>query len=120
MLLWHGWVVLIDLFRYANIYATHPNVSTLFADQHVARRVAAKALAFAQVPLARYGQPTVMDMVYTPTLTPLLVLAQESGCPTVGGIQMLVGQGALAFERWTGVLAHTVLLAMHQSVIGIT
>ena len=49
VLLWHGWVVLVDLFRYANMYATHSNVSTLFADQFVARRVAAKALAFSQV-----------------------------------------------------------------------
>ena len=75
---------------------------------------------FARVPLAHYGHPTVMDMVYTPAVTPLLALARQAGCPTVGGIEMLVGQGALAFERWTGVAAASVLQAMRQSVIGIT
>ena len=46
---------------------------------------------------------TVYDIVYTPPMTTLLTAADEKGCPIVGGIGMLVHQGAIAFERWTGV-----------------
>ncbi len=45
----------------------------------------------------------VYDIVYTPPVTPLMKAAAERGCPTLGGIGMLVYQGAIAFERWTGV-----------------
>ena len=45
----------------------------------------------------------VYDIVYTPPMTTLLIAAAEKGCPIVGGIGMLVHQGAIAFERWTGV-----------------
>ena len=45
----------------------------------------------------------VYDIVYTPPVTPLMKAAAERGCPTLGGIGMLVHQGAIAFERWTGV-----------------
>lgn len=44
----------------------------------------------------------VYDLVYNPEQTPLLTQAQEAGCPTLGGLAMLVYQGAEAFERWTG------------------
>ncbi len=46
---------------------------------------------------------TVYDIVYTPPMTTLLTTAAEKGCKIVGGIGMLVHQGAIAFERWTGV-----------------
>ena len=45
----------------------------------------------------------VYDIVYTPPVTPLMKAAAERGCQTVGGIGMLVHQGAIAFEKWTGV-----------------
>lgn len=45
----------------------------------------------------------VYDIVYTPPMTTLLTIAAEKGCKIVGGIGMLVHQGAIAFERWTGV-----------------
>jgi len=44
----------------------------------------------------------VCDMVYNPTMTPLLVEAEKSGASTVGGLPMLIYQGAAAFELWTG------------------
>ena len=40
--------------------------------------------------------------VYSP-VTPLMQAATERGCQTLGGIGMLVHQGAIAFEKWTGV-----------------
>lgn len=44
----------------------------------------------------------VYDMVYNPSETPLLVAAREAGAHTLGGLPMLIYQGAAAFERWTG------------------
>jgi len=45
---------------------------------------------------------TVFDLVYNPLETRLLFQARESGACAIGGLGMLVGQGALAFEMWTG------------------
>ena len=44
----------------------------------------------------------VNDLVYNPQETPLLSEAAKSGAATLGGIQMLVYQGAASFEMWTG------------------
>ncbi len=46
---------------------------------------------------------TVYDIVYTPPMTSLLIAAKKKRCQIVGGLGMLVHQGAIAFERWTGV-----------------
>ena len=45
---------------------------------------------------------TVYDLVYNPVETRLLQEAKRRGCRTMDGVKMLVYQGALAFERWTG------------------
>jgi shikimate dehydrogenase len=45
---------------------------------------------------------TVFDLVYRPRRTALLRLAETAGCRTVEGIEMLIEQGALSFEVWTG------------------
>jgi shikimate dehydrogenase len=44
----------------------------------------------------------VYDLVYRPERTALLRQAAAAGCPVQGGLEMLVVQGAAAFERWTG------------------
>jgi shikimate dehydrogenase len=44
----------------------------------------------------------VMDMIYDPRETVLLRDAKARGCSTLGGLPMLVYQGARAFEIWTG------------------
>ena len=44
----------------------------------------------------------VNDLVYNPLETPLLREAARAGAATLGGIQMLVYQGAASFEMWTG------------------
>jgi len=44
----------------------------------------------------------VYDVVYNPIETPLLADAKRAGASTLGGLAMLVYQGAAAFELWTG------------------
>jgi shikimate dehydrogenase len=48
------------------------------------------------------GIPVVVDVVYNPLKTRLLKEAKKAGAKTIGGLDMLVWQGALAFEKWTG------------------
>ena len=43
----------------------------------------------------------VYDMVYTPQQTPLMKEARRAGAKVLGGLWMLVYQGAAAFEMWT-------------------
>ncbi len=44
----------------------------------------------------------IYDMVYNPPKTPLLMDAERLGAKCVGGLPMLVYQGAAAWSRWTG------------------
>ena len=50
--------------------------------------------------LARYD--CVVDLVYTPRETALVRAARERGMSVVDGLDVLVRQGALSFERFTG------------------
>ena len=51
--------------------------------------------------LLRRGM-TVMDVVYHPFRTKFLQEAQERGCQTINGLEMLARQGAAQLEIWTG------------------
>jgi shikimate dehydrogenase len=44
----------------------------------------------------------VCDLIYKPSVTFLLKQAQAAGAKAINGLGMLVHQGALAFEIWTG------------------
>ncbi|CAA9564440.1 MAG: Shikimate 5-dehydrogenase I alpha [uncultured Truepera sp.] len=57
-----------------------------------------------QLPLPHGFLPRemVVDIIYRPVKTPLLVAAEAAGLRTQNGLPMLVYQGAEAFERWTG------------------
>ena len=44
----------------------------------------------------------VFDIVYNPVQTRLLTEAEAAGAKTISGIDMLVWQGVLSFEKWTG------------------
>ena len=63
---------------------------------HHGRDEAASPMTASQIP------PSVLvyDLVYNPMLTPLLREAHSVGAPTLGGISMLVYQGAASFELW--------------------
>ncbi len=57
------------------------------------------------LPLARedlVGFGWVIDFVYTVSQTALVRAARELGVPAVDGLELLVGQGALSFELFTG------------------
>lgn len=51
----------------------------------------------------------VYDMIYSPTVTQLLKDANEIGAQTQNGLDMLLYQGLLAFELWTGIFPDPVL-----------
>lgn len=44
----------------------------------------------------------VFDVIYNPEETLLLKMAKAAGCKTLNGLNMLLYQGAAAFELWTG------------------
>lgn len=44
---------------------------------------------------------TVCDIIYNPSKTKLLQIAEKEGCKIINGIGMLLYQGALSFELWT-------------------
>ena len=47
----------------------------------------------------------VFDIVYNPIKTRLLREAEAAGAEIISGVEMLVWQGVLAFEKWTGLKA---------------
>ena len=57
----------------------------------------------------------VFDTIYNPIKTRLQTEAEEAGAITISGLDMLVWQGALAFEKWTGLKAPVEL--MREEVI---
>ena len=48
------------------------------------------------------GAGVVYDLIYNPSETRLMREAREAGCRTVGGLGMLLAQGAEQFRLWTG------------------
>jgi shikimate dehydrogenase len=44
----------------------------------------------------------IYDVVYNPIETPLIAAAKRAGARTLGGLPMLVYQGAASFKLWTG------------------
>jgi 3-dehydroquinate dehydratase / shikimate dehydrogenase len=48
------------------------------------------------------GLKLVYDLVYNPIETPLIREARKAGVPAIGGLDMLLAQGARQFEIWTG------------------
>jgi shikimate dehydrogenase len=66
------------------------------------------ARSFEELPIAehdvtRYG--CVVDLVYAKEQTALVRSARARGIPTVAGLELLVAQGALSFELFTGLPA---------------
>lgn len=49
----------------------------------------------------------VADIIYNPLETPFLKQAEAKGCLVLNGVGMFVNQGAIAFEKWTGIRPDT-------------
>jgi shikimate dehydrogenase len=45
----------------------------------------------------------VFDLIYNPTKTNFLKMAEMQGAKVVGGLKMLISQAAKSFELWTGI-----------------
>lgn len=56
------------------------------------------------IPDASWLRPemVVSDVVYIPSKTKMLQIAEAAGCKTINGLGMMLWQGAKAFEIWTG------------------
>jgi shikimate dehydrogenase len=67
-------------------------------DGHAEAREFAASLPLEALP----ASALVTDLVYRPLETAVLRRASARGLATVDGLGMLLHQGALAFERWTG------------------
>ena len=59
----------------------------------------------------------VYDIVYKPIVTDLLRKAKEVNAKVVYGYEMLIAQGAQAFEIWTG--CNAPITAMKKALFGI-
>jgi len=49
------------------------------------------------------AQALVCDIIYNPLETQFLQEAKQKGATVQNGVEMFVYQGALAFEKWTGI-----------------
>ena len=49
-----------------------------------------------------HSDAIVYDLVYNPLKTELIQIAKKNGLRTIHGLDMLIYQGAKAFEIWTG------------------
>jgi shikimate dehydrogenase len=61
--------------------------------------------SFEELPIAEdevTGYGCVVDLVYSTAQTALIRAAHARGIPTVAGLELLVAQGALSFELFTG------------------
>lgn len=75
----------VDIFVNATSIGLYPNVAMPEVDLSAAK-----------------ADMLVCDAVFNPPKTPLLQAAQERGLPTLDGLSMLVYQGVIGFEFWTG------------------
>ena len=62
--------------------------------------------AIEELPVAWLDPPEIaVDLVYGEHPTPFQAWAEDGGARVVDGLEVLVRQGALSFERWTGIEA---------------
>lgn len=86
-------------------------------EEHIGRALSATDVLINTLPLGMHPQVEEMppvpvellqppllvcDLVYNPRPTKFLRVARANGCRTMDGLPMLVAQGALALEIWTG------------------
>jgi shikimate dehydrogenase len=89
----HLWTELPKLLARTNLLLVnctpigmHPQVDASPIKMEIMRQVGSKSIAY--------------DLIYTPRPTKFLQLAQDQGLRTIDGVEMLIHQGAIAFELW--------------------
>jgi shikimate dehydrogenase len=89
----HFWSELPTLVARANLLLVnctpigmHPQVDTSPIDVEIMTQVGSNSIAY--------------DLIYTPRPTKFLQLAKNLGLRTIDGVEMLIHQGAIAFELW--------------------
>lgn len=83
-------------------------VHRLVGDARLVVNATPLGLAGERLPAPLHGlapDQVAYDLVYNPRQTPFLADAAAAGATVIGGLGMLVGQAAAAFELWTGVAA---------------
>jgi shikimate dehydrogenase len=81
------------------------NCTSVGLDSGARRPLASEPSALNQLPLGadQVGEYSyVVDLVYRNGDTPLIAAARSAGAHVVDGLDVLVAQGALSFELWTG------------------
>lgn len=95
----------------------------LLADATLVVNTTPLGLAGARLPVRFPAAPRrclFVDLVYGARPTPFLRGAARAGRPTLDGACMLLEQGALAFETWTGRRAPRAAMARALSAAGLT
>ncbi len=67
----------------------------------------------------RPGQ-VVLDIIPTRALPPTAATAQAAGATAIGGLEFLVGQGAKAFELWTGIPADRAAMISALGIVSLS
>jgi shikimate dehydrogenase len=84
----------------------HPNLTTALGSAAIAVNATTVGMTTEAVAFDVTGLPEdslVFDLVYVPPITPLVRAATARGLRVCNGMEMLVRQGEVAFERWTGI-----------------
>ena len=96
---------------------------TVLGDADLVVNATPLGLAGARLRLRYAATPrgcTFVDLVYARRPTPFLAGAARAGRPTLDGGPMLLHQGALAFEAWTGQRAPRAAMARALRAAGLT
>ncbi|MFN7921279.1 MAG: shikimate dehydrogenase [Bryobacteraceae bacterium] len=94
----------IDFAPWASVWRVPENVDLLVNATSIALYPDVTAMPPVDLSAARVGM-MVSDVVFNPPETPLLAAARARSLPVLDGLSMLVGQGVIGFELWTGVKA---------------
>lgn len=98
-----------DLARFGAVYAggfEDEDLGRALGSASIAVNATTMGMTTDTVPFDVGRLPTdalVFDLVYVPPETPLIRAAAARGLKVSNGMEMLVRQGEIAFERWTGI-----------------
>lgn len=99
--------------RFAPLATVAPSERAALADAALVVHATSVGMRDDALPFALdllHPEAAVVDLVYRKGGTPLVREARARGHRAAGGLRMLVGQGARAFERWFGVVPDRALM----------